>query len=262
MLSSKFNYKIILAWLLGVVLLLGMPSPALAFKVPIHEAITREVFADFQVMAGGESFKFTDDAIDKIVKANKDSDDISKQFNSEIHFDGEDFPGGSERVMDLKEKVITKVTVEPVYPTSARNNLGTALHTVQDFYAHSNWVELGNSSINTNIGRQIFSGADKDTPTCPNDPGTLGGEGLKQLTSGYFILSDNFACGVPPEKCRHGVPIICPSGINKDDETRSGFSTARTLAVDTTEDFLNQIFEDSRMKDNVEAIKHLMRIRS
>lgn len=262
MTKQKMINGIFFACLLSIGFLLGMPDSALAFKVPIHEQITREVFADFQVVAGSETLKFTDYAIDQIVKANKDTDDLPNQFNSEKHFDGEDFLGGSQRVKDLKERVISKVTAADPQATSARNDLGTASHTIQDFYAHSNWVELGHSSpnINTKIGREIFSGADKNTPTCPNDPGTLGDAGLSQLTSGYFILSNQVACGVPQGKCRHGVPVVCSTGINKDDSSRQGFSTARPLAVSATKDYLDQIFSDSRMTGNVNAIKLLMRI--
>lgn len=262
MTKQKRINGIIFACLLSIGFLLGMPDSALAFKVPIHEQITREVFADFQVVAGSETLKFTDYAIDQIVKANKDTDDLPNQFNSEKHFDGEDFLGGSQRVKNLKERVISKVTAADPQATSARNDLGTALHTIQDFYAHSNWVELGHSSpnINTQMGREIFSGADSKTPTCPTDPGTLGGAGLSQLTSGYFILSNNVACGVPQGKCRHGVPVVCSTGINKDDSSRQGFSTARSLGVSATKDYLDQIFSDSRMAGNVNAIKLLMRI--
>ncbi|MGI2904119.1 HET-C-related protein [Tolypothrix sp. VBCCA 56010] len=262
MTKEKIMNGIILVCLLSLGFLLGMPSTALAFKVPIHEQITREVFADFQVVAGGQTLKFTDYAINQIVNANKHTDDLPNQANSEMHFDGEDFAGGSKRVMDLKEKVISKVTTEEPESTSARNDLGTALHTIQDFYAHSNWVELGHSSpnINRKIGTEIFSGADKNTPTCPTDPGTLGGAGLSQLTSGYFILSNQLACGVPQGKCRHGVPVVCPDGLNKDDDSRPGFLTARPLAVDATKDYLNQIFSDSRITGNINVIKLLMRI--
>lgn len=255
----------ILLCLLLLGFLLGMPSRALAFKVPIHEQITREVFADFKVVAGGETLQFTNYAIDQIVKANKDTDDLPNQFNSEKHFDDEDFTGGSKRVRDLKERVISKVTALEPESTSARNDLGTALHTVQDFYAHSNWVELGHSSpnINTHIGREIFSGADKNTPTCPTDPGTLGGAGLSQLTSGYFIIDlESRLCGVPQGKCRHGVSLgdLCPEGLNKDDDSRPGFLTARALAVNATKDYLDQIFSDSRIAGNISVIKLLMRI--
>ncbi|MBC6480580.1 MAG: hypothetical protein GDA56_25230 [Hormoscilla sp. GM7CHS1pb] len=55
--------KIIIACLLGLALILEMPSQALAFKVPIHGEITQEVLGKFQVQVNGESFKFTQYAI-------------------------------------------------------------------------------------------------------------------------------------------------------------------------------------------------------
>lgn len=264
MTKEKMIKTLIFTSWLSLIFLLGIPSPALAFKQPIHLEITKDVFRDFQVVASGETLKFTDYAINQILDANYHTDDLPNQFNSEMHFDDEDFPGGSKRVMDLKDKVISKVTSDSPQATSARNNLGTALHTVQDFYAHSNWVELGHSSpnINTKIGQEIFSGADITTPTCPTAPGTLDGAGLSQLTSGYFIIDlESKICGVPQGKCRHGF-LTCPNGLNKDDDSRPGFSTARALAVNATKDYLDQIFSDSRLAGNVKAIKLLMRIQN
>lgn len=260
-----------LTCLLGLAVLLGIPSPALAFTVdlpttfhadPNHEKITQEALADFQVKVGDETFKFTQKAIEQIVNANKHIDDPPNQFESKMHFDDEDFSGGSQRVMRRKERVITKVTGSDPQGTSARNDLGTTLHTVQDFYAHSNWVELGHSGsdINTKLGREELPKA-TNKATCSKDPGTLDGAGLTELTSGYFILSDGLACGVPQGKCRHGF-IPCPDGLNKDDKSRRGFDSARTLAVNATKDFLEQIFGDPRLERNVEAIKLLMRIRN
>ncbi|GAB1541751.1 hypothetical protein NUACC21_44230 [Scytonema sp. NUACC21] len=256
--------KIALAALLTVALLIWVPEPALAFKVPIHEEITREALADTNVVIDGATLQFSTRAIQQIVDANKDTDQPVNQFNTEKHFDGEDFPGGSQRLVNLKERTITKVIGEEPVASSARKDLGGALHTLQDFYAHSNWVELGHSSpnINTQLGRSEFSGAGKDTPTCPTDPATLADAGLNQLTSGYFLFTGAVvpSCSFPTGKCRHGIPVVCPSGINKDDDSRTGFSTARSLAVDATKDFLNQIFTDSRMTGNAGATKQLMGI--
>lgn len=278
--KNKIKLSIILSCLLGLVLFLGISSPAFAFSIgskfntdPNHEKITEEVLTDFQVKVGDETFKFARskyeayDSINQIVKANKETDDPQKQFNNpELHFDAEDFLGGSERVIELKEEIIRSVTEES-NGFSARGKLGTALHTVQDFYAHSNWVELGHSGseINTDIGRKKFSGVDKNTSTCPNDPGTLGGAGLTELTSGYFEFDKKLkfvpSCNFPPGKCRHGLKLGgCPDGLNKDDKSRPGFKTARALAVHATQDFLDQIFSDPRMDGNVDAIKVLMRI--
>jgi hypothetical protein len=256
----KFN-KIVLALLGTVLLLLGTQNPALAFKVSIHEEITREVLAATQPLVNGQKLQFSKQAIQEIVDANQDTDRLVNQSNPELHFDGEDFIGGSKRLIDLKERTIDKVTSAEPEAGSARNDLGGALHTFQDFYAHSNWVELGHSSpsINTKLGREEFSGADKNTPTCSKNPSTLDGAGLSQLTSGYFLFSKGL-CGVPTGKCRHGVPLICPTGLNKDDNSRTGFATARALAVDASKEFMNQIFSDSRMVGNANAIKLLLDI--
>ena len=256
--------KITLAVLLTGSLLLWVQEPALAFKVPIHEEITREALAATQPTIDGETLKFSNRAIQQIVDANKDTDQIVNQFSPEKHFDGEDFLGGSKRLVNLKERTIAKVIDEDPEESSARKDLGGALHTLQDFYAHSNWVELGHTSpnINNKLGREEFSGARKDTPTCPKDPGTLAGAGLSELTSGYFLFSGKVvpSCSVPDGKCRHGLPLACPTGINKDDDSRTGFSTARSLAVEATKEFLNHIFTDSRMAGNAKATKVLLGI--
>jgi len=34
----------------------------------------------------------------------------------------------------------------------ARQLLGQLLHTLQDFYSHSNWIELGKNEINEHLG--------------------------------------------------------------------------------------------------------------
>ena len=40
---------------------------------------------------------------------------------------------------------------------TARKLSGQILHTIQDFYSHSNWVEMGKTTINTEIGSMEFS---------------------------------------------------------------------------------------------------------
>ena len=256
--------KVSLAILLSIVLLLWIQAPAQAFKVNIHEAITKEALAAVHPIVGSEKLQFSEAAIRQIVFANKDTDQLVNQFNSEKHFDGEDFSGGSQRLIQLKEQTIAKVTKEEPSAFSPQTDLGGALHTVQDFYAHSNWVNLGHSStdINPQLGRKTFSGADRATPTCPNNPSTLGDAGLRELTSGYFSFTARVipSCNVPPGKCRHGLLLVCPAGINKDDDSQPGFSAARALAVEASKDFLNQIFSDSRVAGNAQAIKLLLGI--
>lgn len=51
---------------------------------------------------------------------------------------------------------------------------GQVLHTIQDFYSHSNWIELGNAhQINRKIGTESFLStseiASRDDPACELD---------------------------------------------------------------------------------------------
>jgi von Willebrand factor A domain-containing protein 7 len=237
---------------------LGFQSPVWAFMPSVHKDITTEATSSIQLILEGQTFTFSERALQDINFANEHADDPAFQTQSSYHFDNEDFSNGSNRLINLKERVITKIISNNPPVGSARSDLGGALHTVQDFYAHSNWVELGNSDINLKLGRESFIGADKNAVTCPNDPGILGDTGLNQLTSGYFLFRQGL-CGVPSGKCRHGVKLIgCPSGLNKDDSSRSGFSTAHTLAFKATEDFIDQILKDSRVVSNIRAVKVLM----
>ncbi|TRY95912.1 hypothetical protein DNTS_021432 [Danionella cerebrum] len=67
-----------------------------------------------------------------------------KQFSSAPHFDNEDFKKGRELITNGIAAV--KVSIKNGNYLSARTSLGTVCHTLQDFYSHSNWVELGSSA--------------------------------------------------------------------------------------------------------------------
>ncbi|PSB18247.1 hypothetical protein C7B65_16230 [Phormidesmis priestleyi ULC007] len=247
----------------------------------------------------GTDLQFTEDAQKEIYQANRGVDldpgmfglNPSEDFGiPENHFDNDLFPAASARLKTLKSEVVE--ALKPIRKDSteedkkaigkeARRNLGQALHTLQDFYAHSNWVELGKTEINEDLGREVIcDGADKHTPPCskpadpnkkddgkPNgdptatikkkicifrvcrqeyDPGTLD-PNLKKLTSGYFdsIISP---CVAPPGKVRHGFsladsvnPFDCPNGLNKDEKDRPGYKMAASLAEKASRDYINQI---------------------
>ncbi|KAJ4930161.1 hypothetical protein JOQ06_019174 [Pogonophryne albipinna] len=82
---------------------------------------------------------------------------------------------------------------------AARQKLGEILHPLQDFYSHSNWVELGNIYPNPNLIRSdisIGNIAEESRATCRNCDGDdcrnniledIIEEGI--LTSGYFWFS-------------------------------------------------------------------------
>jgi von Willebrand factor type D domain/Heterokaryon incompatibility protein Het-C len=257
---------------------------------------------------------FTETAIKEIVAANRAVDlkpgsswRASEDFSiPKNHFDNEEFSGGSTRLIELKDKIIDKLKkiekAKDCYDSNdiettqkerqkdrkeigmqARKLLGGALHTLQDFYAHTNWVELGSGIIYEKLGRSVIHKLALDTHTSevyeikewnkytsqyrkslvthsgillpafknhPSDP-------EHYLTSGYF-MSISSSCYAPPGKTRHGSPI-CPNGLNKDKLGRPGYDEAKRLAVDASVDYIkDQIFQE--LGDNDLAKNALMGI--
>ncbi|KAL7887780.1 hypothetical protein AOLI_G00055010 [Acnodon oligacanthus] len=79
--------------------------------------------------------------------------------------------------------------------------LGETLHTLQDFYSHSNWIELGNRSPYSTLIKPslpLDNLTDVKTPTCSSCDDDCTGNILKtiitqkKLTSGYFSLQSPY----------------------------------------------------------------------
>src|SRR5262249_22584802 len=236
-------------------------APVLAFKPNEagHLGITSEALNATQRTVGSETLKFSDRAVKQIRDANKDTDCLSCQGHAEFHFDDEAFATATARLTSLKASVISKITASNPDGAAARKDLGGALHPLQVSSADSTLAERGTAVTATRLGGSTFSGPAASVATCPSNPGTLGDAGLTTLTSGYFKIP---LCDPPTGKCRHGIPIACSAGLNKDDPSRTGYTAARALAVSASKDFLNQILDDPSVAGNAKAIKALMDIRS
>jgi hypothetical protein len=154
-----------------------------------HLGITSEALHATQRVVGGEVLTFSDDAVEEIREANRNTDCFSCQADPSLHCDDEAFRASTTRLLDLKARIIAKITAVPPDGESAREDLGGALHTLQDFYAHSNWVELGHTDIDTRLGRVVFDGLPLDVPTCEDDACSLADSAL---TSGWFIFRSAF----------------------------------------------------------------------
>uniref|UniRef100_A0A671YRG3 von Willebrand factor A domain containing 11 n=1 Tax=Sparus aurata TaxID=8175 RepID=A0A671YRG3_SPAAU len=141
---------------------------------------------------------------------------------------------------------------------AARETLGRILHTLQDFYAHSNWVELGYTDPYINLIRpdhQLENLADVATATC-NDcasgscPNPILSSILKEkkLTSGYMGIFSSFK---PQGKCSHGGAADLTSaeiprgGISKD-ERRADNVAFHNAAVTLATAASLQLLEDIR----------------
>jgi hypothetical protein len=238
-----------------------MIGAAWAFSIPVHRGITKDTLANITADVAGQPKTFSKRALEQIADANEEVDDTlsAALFHPERHFTNESFVASSTRLRDIKTQIITKLTAEPPNGDEARKLLGQALHTLQDFYAHSNWVELGNSGINTALGRSVMSNPATTFQPCPTDPSTLGPNGGGGLTSGYYI--DLFGCGPLPRpgKCYHGNYTFLCKGINKDKPGQGAtgqHAAAVAVASAATKDYVQQIL--SEIAGNDKAIRALL----
>jgi von Willebrand factor A domain-containing protein 7 len=246
-----------------VMLLLGSllsAKSSLAFKPDEagHLGITSAAILNIAEPVGGVRFRFSHQALMEIRDANISTDSpippiTGDFFIPEKHFDNEEFFASTTRLLNLKNYIISQITSPSPNGRNARIALGGALHTIQDFYAHTNWVEMGNTSIDTRLGRTTIPKPASTLVTSPvNDPGVLL---PTQLTSGYFITPPY--CSAPRGKTRHGSPV-CPTGLNKDDSSRPGYQQARNLAILASQDFIYQILRSPGVAGNSRAIRALM----
>lgn len=172
-------------------------------------------------------------------------------FNSEMFFEGKGL---------ITEGVgAIKANIRMENFQTARETLGRVLHTLQDFYSHTNWVELGNTDPYLNLIRPdlpIENLADMNTPTCSDcASGTCPNPILpnilkkKKLTSGYMGI---FSATKPTGKCSHGgtsdqtSTTVPRGGINKD-ERRPDNQAFHDAAVKAATAASLQLLEDIRL---------------
>src|SRR5258706_7578568 len=213
-------------------------------------------------------------ASDEIWKANAAVD--LNQFESARHFDGENFDGGKTRVENLEQAVVSALQSEDA--AGARQSLGQALHTIQDFYSHSTFVESGGSGANSAIWDPAspLSFASRPTPTCADCTITVLPDGTviedcshnlltNALTSGYYGHEDSTPAN--GSKCRHGGPFDSgpgpEGGINKDTifETFSPHNSFHGAAASSAREATKAFIRDIKGKVTLRQLKLLLRVR-
>ncbi|XP_027138833.1 von Willebrand factor A domain-containing protein 7 isoform X2 [Larimichthys crocea] len=173
------------------------------------------------------------------------------------HFNSEAFLEG--RGLITEGVVAIKANIGKENFKAARETLGRVLHTLQDFYSHSNWVELGYTEPYTNLLRPdlpLENLADVNTATC-NDcaSGTCPNPILsnilkkKKLTSGYMGIS---SANKPKGKCSHGgagdqTSTTVPRGGISKDERRSDNLAFHNAAVNAATAASLQLLDDIRL---------------
>ena len=137
---------------------------ALGSEYYSEEALLLAYFGEARTRVVRVKKKF-EEAIEDISEANSDVDSREAHLPS-AHFDAEHFQKGQNRIAESRQKVVNSIRAE-MYE-AARSETGRMLHTLQDFYSHSNWVEMGNSEPYRDLGKDgtMPVVAPSTAPTC------------------------------------------------------------------------------------------------
>ncbi|KAK1785333.1 hypothetical protein P4O66_018719, partial [Electrophorus voltai] len=165
-----------------------------------------------------------------VVRANADVDfGSTTRADPAYHFDSERVDESTQVLREFWKQ--TLLLAQEKEHQQARRSLGRLLHTLQDFYSHSNWVEMGQRSEYLHLlhpTEPAVPVASEDTPTCAachrfscyNNllDKLVSGSREPLLTTGYV----NTYPAKPTGKCSHGGLLDgsrhqgAKGGINKD----------------------------------------------
>jgi hypothetical protein len=101
-----------------------------------------------QITAAGLSF-LRPDVLASLQAANVETD-IEHFFDNANHFDDCNFTGGSDVVRTSQAAAVAQLNPSNTTPEaelSAIVSFARSLHALQDFYAHTNWIELGGETL-------------------------------------------------------------------------------------------------------------------
>lgn len=278
----------------SVLLVIFAASSAFGFKIdfltkkgePIHEGITDVALRSLPIRLGNwTNVTFSDDAIKYVAEKNTENDE--KNFDvPALHFDEERFSESNDLLIGFKSKVVDlllKLNAKPADIDKARTALGNALHLVQDFYAHSNWVENKKTNPLLMLPRLGHPAAfaqwqmlgvhyeDFQTTACVKNSYAPG----SPLTTGYYtwamhdlgyqnaatdtqaerdalgLYTDEWVKAVPDltwqtGRCIHGGDT--GPGMNHDHEGRENFAEARAYAIQASQSYLQDVFLEIRSR--------------
>ena len=237
----------------ALLLLAGLliAQSANSFKISpanmVHQKITWQGLASLFDVGAGSGAQFSPFVIAVIVGHNI-ATDASQEAPK--HFDSDQFISASMRIMQLQQDAIDILTDEAFLSTSllarversfrvnsARALIGGALHTIQDFYSHSNWVERSaeaHSVLLSKWGNHHIIGGSSGSVCTEASPAT------SALSTGHFNLEFGFGdwCNdAPANKCNHGDDMC---GIHKDGPSRPQHGAAVTFATEATTYFVQE----------------------
>jgi hypothetical protein len=229
------NITLLIILLLFSIAVLAPSSSANAFKRLFHADINDENLAFLK-----------SDILSKINNADISADEIEKFKTSKFHVYSCDFQGATENINRLYDQLLINPKPE---------TFGLLLHPVQDFYAHSNWVELGRKDLIDNNddkwtvlkpfqeykGIIIVQGDDEDDNDDDNKADIHMDYTLSRTGKVVYVSSQSYENRPGLISTVYESSNYCPEDIaldhdtlNKDIPDRDGYPQARALAVAQT----------------------------
>lgn len=230
------------------------------FPIPAqgnHEGITLNALGAPHLTATGQTLSFTQAAKSIISNANASTDSESSG-DPKVHFDNETFSDGVRLLYD-RRNIIVGLALAGQY-LAAQEELGRALHTVQDFYAHTTWVEKNRPGL-APLGYRAVEPLIQSTGRTCTESATQNISGFQtgivqdqQLTGEFFKETQVFPGGNTTwansdQKCIHGDGRFTSNepkgaGINKDNANRFFFVQAYAKGVEASKQYIDLILSD------------------
>jgi hypothetical protein len=251
--------------LIGLAVLLLMSS-MMMMVIPVN-AFMPEVHSDIN----DKSLSFLKpDILHKINSGDEGADKIEEFRHREYHSTGCDFQGTTENINRLYGQVVSSIDDKD----RMAETFGLLLHPVQDFYAHSNWIELERNDL-------VESNSDSKWPVLKPFQEYKGviivqvGDESKgehyDIPDGYTLDPDGKVVHVSTSDGTYPGLILatssksnanCPSEdmyvthyvMHKDSQSRKGYDKARVLAeAQTINEWcrLQNLVEQSHGQDGV-----------
>ena len=194
-------------------------------KTEVHLTMLRTIL--------GEAF--SPGELGEVIWANLDQDSWKYQVGHDhVHFDNNSFTTAFAYCDGLRSGVLSALN-EGAYPL-ARERFGRLTHTMQDLYAHSNYVELWMEKADGRPAVEID----------PDDQGIFADPRLQSGKLYYPAEVVTFLPGIPPWVIEL-FPADSHARMNKDGPNRPGFDYALQAALKRTQMEFDQI---KKMLDN------------
>jgi hypothetical protein len=241
----------------------------------------------------GQSYRFSQKAIDAINLANAQVDQESVYpYNAADHFDGQQFVLGVKQLALTRKELVKALTPPVSLDTQAPGSqayawqlLGFMLHGIQDFYAHSTWIEDGNIESTSIVHFGVLTANPPNLSFLQPAAGSVCTPSayplipkVTQLTSGYYNPDDPLGLTdpAPPGLCQHGtlaqaiatcaslIPVTV-QGISKDSPCAlylqgpiTSHIIAKNQAIQETQEFVQDLITDLDTASNAQGFCALL----